>query len=573
MEMMKKSSSLFFVFVLLLCSQGLILPGFLMISPRNTSHAFARPESFQASVQASDIRFGQNIDVIDGSSPYPEQVEPTLTVLSTGRILIGWKEANTYNGPGLRVGFCYTTDEGQSFSPNILMEAIVTGGSQSDPWLVSDGQDNAYFTFLEYGPGEGMGVAKTTTGGASWQPPTQASDTVGYLDDKETVCVDAAGNIYMMWDHFYTDSDSELVFTKSTNGGTSFQPTQVLGVWDDRGGIPYITCTPNGTLYATTWDSPTSAIDVVYLTKSIDFGATWSAASPVNTGGYQDVSLITVCATDSNHNVYICFAAGTSTNREVYVIKSVDGGTTWSTPVQVNDVTTGMQRMVEMHIDADDTIHVAWLDARNSEWDIYYSHSTDGGATFSSDVRITTEGFPLTFTRPGDYFTLRSGPTGKLYIVWTDGRKGTDQDIFFAKQDMEAPEITHDPLVSASANTPLTIGVMVTDDDAIDYVEFTYQIEGAPDQVVLMTEFATNIYVYTIPAHHLIGNDISYWFTAHDVAGRTTRLPGTISGKFEIPINPVSPTMLIIIVASVFVIVVTIGFAVWYLRRPASQKT
>jgi hypothetical protein len=230
-----------------------------------------------------------------------------------------------------------------------------------------------------------------------------------------------------------------------------------------------------------------------------------------------------------------------------------------------------MQRMVEMHIDANDRIHVAWLDSRNGEWDIYYSHSEHYALPFSDDVCITTEGFPLTFTRPGDYFTLRSGPTGKLYIVWTDGRKGTDQDIFFAKEDVAAPIISHEPPVSASSNTPLTLGVLVNDDDAIDRVELTYQYGDAPDQVVLMTQYAPSLYLYTIPPNHLIGSQIAYWFTAYDVAGRNTRLPGTISGMFEIPINPVSPTMLIVIVAAIIVIVVTIVFAIWYLRRPVTK--
>ena len=49
-----------------------------------------------------------------------------------------------------------------------------------------------------------------------------------------------------------------------------------------------------------------------------------------------------------------------------------------------------MQRMVEMHIDDNDTIHVAWLDARLGEWNIYYSYSTDGGAAFKPNVRISS---------------------------------------------------------------------------------------------------------------------------------------------------------------------------------------
>ncbi len=567
---MRKSGSLILLCVFLLGSQSLIFPISLMSFHFRVSDFSSDKVSFQAPLHADDVKFGLNIDVIDGSSPYPEQVEPTLTVLSTGRILVGWKEADTHAGPGLRVGFCYTTDEGHTFSPNILMEPIAPGGAQSDPWLVSDTADNAYFVFLEYEAGEGMGVAKTTDGGVTWQSPTQASDTTGF-DDKETMCVDAAGNLYMMWDHFYTDSNARLVFTKSTNGGASFEPTLALGEWEDRGGIPYITCTPNGTLYATTWDYFQSAPDRIYITKSVDFGNSWTAPIQVNTWGYQDIALITVCATDSNHNVYICFAAGSAANREVYVTKSTDGGNSWSIPVQVNDVSTGMQRMVEMHIDAEDTVHVAWLDARNDEWDIYYSQSTDGGATFSENVKITSEGFPLTFTRPGDYFTLRTGPTGKLYIVWTDGRKITDQDIFFAKQDMANPLISHTPPGFASTDTPITLSVNVTDDDFVDRVELTFHVEGGPEHVVLMNKVSDDIYQFTIPVTFVTGETISYWFTASDAAGRSSQLPATISGKFELSITFIPSTLPIVILIGVIVIVLVMVFAIWYLRRPVEE--
>ncbi len=528
--------------------------------------------TFQSPIQNGDIRFGLNMPITDGSSPYPEQVEPTLTVLSDGRLLFGWKEADTHNGPGLRVGFCYSIDDGHTFSPNTLMETLGPGEFQSDPWLVSDASDNAYFTFLEYGgPYEGMGVAKTTDGGESWSSPIQASDTAGYLDDKETVCVDSAGNIYMMWDHFTDTDTANLVSTKSTNGGISFQPTQSLGPWEERGGIPYITCTPNGTIYASTWDAEEPGPDMIYITKSIDYGLTWSTPRQINSWGFEDIALITVCATDGDHNVYICFAAGTSLDRDVFVAKSDNGGVSWSEPVQVNDVSVGMQRMVEMHIDDSDTIHAAWLDARNGEWDIYYSYSNDGGISFSPNIRITSEGFPLSFTRPGDYFTLRSGPTGKLYIVWTDGRKETDQDIYFAKQDLEAPQITH-PLISlVSQFTPVTFIVNVTDDDSVALVELHYQINQNSWRAMLMPMISDDIYQLTIPGSLITGNILNYYFIANDSAGRSTRLPAVSPESFSIMISPLSPTLLITVIIAITLIVIVIAFSFWYLRRPKTK--
>jgi hypothetical protein len=450
------------------------------------------------------------------------------------------------------------------------MEPVGPGESQSDPWLVSDNNDHAYFAFLEYGgSGEGMGVAKTLDGGASWLSPVQASDTVGYLDDKETACVDTNGNIYMMWDHFPTQSDADLVFTRSTNGGATFQPTQILGPWDTHGGIPYLTCTPNGTLFVSTiWDSnPVGPIDTIFFMKSIDYGVTWTAPHQVNPPGSGEIAIITVCATDSNHHIYICFAAGSSSNKEVYVTKSIDGGSTWSTPVRVNDVTTNMQRMVEMHIDAEDNIHVAWLDARNNVWDIYYSFSSDGGVTFSEDVRITTQGFPLSFTRPGDYFTLRSGPTGKLYIVWTDGRSETDQDIYLAKQDIATPTLSLTPLAPVNTLQPVTITVEATDDDYLSYVELFWHTDQSYTHHVQMSEVSENTYEYTIPGSEVNGTTLTFYIGANDTAGRYARLPSDYEQFFIVPILVPPPTLLITLVIGVMIVVVVIAIAVWYLRR------
>src|SRR5712691_12945809 len=36
------------------------------------------------------------------------------------------------------------------------------------------------------------------------------------------------------------------------------------------------------------------------------------------------------------------------------------------------------------------------------------------------------------YNRPGDYFSLQSGPNDYIYVVWTDGR-GQNFDIYYAR--------------------------------------------------------------------------------------------------------------------------------------------
>jgi Neuraminidase (sialidase) len=400
--------------------------------------------------------FGTNVVVNDGTSPYLNQVEPTMTILSDGRILAGWKEAHTHNGPGRRVGFAYSTDMGATFSRSILMTPVTGGNFQSDPWLVSDHEDNAYFVWIEYNDitedanPELIGVDKTVDGGITWEGAVNAEDTP-HFDDKETACIDSNGTLYIVWDHLDVDgngdiTDWDLRFTKSVNGTSPFTPTKVLEI---QPFIPYITCSPNDTLYISTinaTDLEGDYHDNIYFSRSSDLGDNWSSPIAIP-HGRQWVDIITVLDTDSNENVYLAYSAGNSSGtdetRNIFIINSTDGGRNWNIPVKVNDnvTSTNYLRMVEMYIGINDTIHIAWLDTRNDEYNIYYSYSPDGGTTFSEDERVSEVGFEFYFSRPGDYFCMRQDPvTGDMCIVWTDGRNGDDHDIYFARQGLFIPE-------------------------------------------------------------------------------------------------------------------------------------
>ncbi|MFX0170261.1 MAG: sialidase family protein, partial [Candidatus Hodarchaeota archaeon] len=499
---METKTACLLILLLLAGSQFSIYPSTLL-----TPNTWSMAAEFDAVIHqgplgSEDVRFGRNVNVIDGSSPYSHQVEPTMTILSSGRILVGWKEAPEPAGPGYRVGFAYSTDTGQSFSSNILVAPTEPGRHQSDPWLVSDHQDHVYFVFLDFfsDTDSGIGVAKTLDGGDTWLPTVDASDTVGF-DDKETACVDPAGNLYIVWDEY--DTVNHLRFTKSTDGGQTFIPTTS----PFQPYIPYIASAHNGTLYVATggWYSLSGPPgDRIWITRSDDGGTTWTPQIVVTPLIYDETAIIHVVDTDTLGNVYVAYAAGTATNKDIYVTKSTDGGFFWDTPVRVNTVTAGMQRMVEMTIDDENTIHVAWLDAQHDEWNIYYSYSNDSAATFAPNVRVTTEGTPLSYWRPGDYFTMRIGPQGRVHIVWTDGR-GEDQDIYYAKQDLAPPTAVHTPVMTWYHNTPLTLTISVSDDDYAEGVDVLYRDStGSTWTSRIMEKIDATTFLYTIPAIEIV---------------------------------------------------------------------
>lgn len=74
-------------------------------------------------------------------------------------------------------------------------------------------------------------------------------------------------------------------------------------------------------------------------------------------------------------------------------------------------------------------VRIAWMDSRNNPfWNTYYRSSSDGGASWSSETRLSTyvpgysyiqpDGFSFPF---GDYFEMAINNLGKTQVVWGEG--------------------------------------------------------------------------------------------------------------------------------------------------------
>src|SRR5260370_2874569 len=86
-----------------------------------------------------------------------------------------------------------------------------------------------------------------------------------------------------------------------------------------------------------------------------------------------------------------------SNGTDIFVSHSTDRGASWSAPVRVNDDPTGVQKaQFNQWLSVDPTsgsINLSWNDARNDpadiKTDILFSQSTDGGPSFAPNVKAT----------------------------------------------------------------------------------------------------------------------------------------------------------------------------------------
>lgn len=257
------------------------------------------------------------------------------------------------------------------------------------------------------------------------------------VQDKQWTVINQANNeIYMTWTQFdaYDSANpkdtSLIVFSKSADQGKTWsEPIRISKFGGDcldndntvEGAVPAVG--PNGEIYVT-WAGPKGLV----FQKSMDGGETWFEVEKLiedQIGGwaldiegiYRANGLpILECDLSNGPNrgtLYLnwCDQRNGKTDTDVWMMKSTDGGETWSEVIKVNqDDSKKQQFFTWMTVDqSSGYLYFVYYDRRNqtdTQTDVYLSVSRDGGVTFE-DTRISSSSFtpdPNMFF--GDYLNI-----------------------------------------------------------------------------------------------------------------------------------------------------------------------
>ena len=425
-------------------------------SPRMVSQ-YDTFTSYQVNVDAN----GNNI-LGDAANESSIAVDPT----NLSKMTIGWRQFNSVMSNFRQGGWGYTTDGGTTWTfPGVLENNVF----RSDPVLNSNETGNFFYlsllqTFCD-------NVWRSLNGGQSWTR-LQADGGAGG-GDKEWLTIDKTNGMghgfqYQAWSTAAACSGGQ--FSRSTDGGVTWispiniPNSPVWGTLDvDTNGNLFIGGGNFGNQFYCIRSSnaqngnvtPTfDQVTTVNLGGSIEYGAA------INPGGLAGQIFLAVDRSggSTNNNIYMLASVlptGANNGTDVMFVRSTNGGQSFSAPHRINDDPINHNKwhwFGTLSVAPNGRIDSVWLDTRNAanntDSQLFYSYSTDGGNTWSANVAVSNpfnpfEGYPNQ-NKIGDYITIVSDATGGnvAYAATFNFNPNTNQheeDVYYVRVAPGAP--------------------------------------------------------------------------------------------------------------------------------------
>ncbi len=204
--------------------------------------------------------------------------------------------------------------------------------------------------------------------------------------------------------------------------------------------LPCLAVDASGVIYVAWQDYRRNQADI-YFAKSTDGGKTFGRNLRVNDDIGRAGQLYPSLAVDARGTLYLAWHDFRRGNQDIYFSRSTDGGKTFSRNIRVNDDQgTAGQFNPSLAVDPEGPVYLAWHDLRNGQADIYFAVSRDGGATFSPNRRLNDDRGEAYQFHP----SLGVGSRGTVAVAWEDYRNG-QADIYLTYSrdggDMFSPNL------------------------------------------------------------------------------------------------------------------------------------
>lgn len=497
-------------------------PRSIETSPRMMSQ-FGSFTSFQVNVDAS----GQNI-VGDAANECAISVNP----LDGSKKVIAWRQFNDVSSNFRQGGWGYTANGGATWTfPGVLENNVF----RSDPVTKSDEIGNFFYLSLQSDVNQSFfcdDLWRSLNGGQTWTLLSGERGAGG--GDKQWFTIDKTNGpghgFQYQADDGINCSGGGVQFQRSVDGGVTWQnpvlipssPTDGTLDVDSTGnvfvggeGSSNFICARSSNAQIATQTPKFDQTTSVNMGGFLGFGG-------INPAGLDGMAFLAIDHSGGamNDNIYMLASVvpnGRSTT-DVMFVRSTDGGLTFSAPKKINDDPVNPSKwhwFGTFSVAPNGRLDAVWYDTRNAanntDSQLFYSWSTDGGLTWAPNVAVSNsfnpfEGYPNQ-SKIGDYITMVSDSTGadvaySATFNFNASRNQHEEDVYYVRVTptgssginlvSAASRLTHGTAGTFDVNMPLTGVSGVECRSATTYnAVFTFDAPVSSGEVTVLSGAAT----------------------------------------------------------------------------------
>ena len=274
---------------------------------------------------------------------------------------------------------------------------------------------------------------RSTDAGTTWGADTRLTNSSG---SSYYPAITVSGNKVMVSWTDNRDGNYEIYFKKSEDNGNSWSSDVRLTNNSSLSDYPSIDASGNNVVIA--WQDNRDGNYEVYSKRSVDGGNNWDADQRLSSNSsFSEYPSVTI----SGAKVNIAWEDNRDGNREIYNKYSTDGGVSWSGE---NRLTNNSSQSTSASVTSEgDFVDLTWSDQRDGNWEIYYKYSFDGGINFGPDQRLTN-------ASGNSWYPSISTNDAFIHICWQDARDGNTEVYYKLSTDGGATwsndlRLTNDP--------------------------------------------------------------------------------------------------------------------------------